>query len=556
MPYSGPGDDKLPDYVKKMGEDKRKQWAATFNGRHKACMDKGADGKECESSAFAVANAAVKASTKNGYDAGAFWDGDAAADASFLAMFGQDVMMRQVDQKTAQYNPTGGAAERACANCRFFISPNRCTIVSQYPIPISPTGISKFWENVVTEPEREPILVQIVGEMEKERAATTLAQPESTLAERPQKRGIAALVKSFLGRDDGEYEGLEDGAFFMTKDATGAYRWIAVVTNKFRDQDNPPDIFSDKAHKEFMGYLDRTKDYPDLWLWHTPGTKWGKADFADYVDGFVIMSGTVEKGHEGIAAKLAKKRDLGVSHGYLYRYEDEKNRIIFPYRTFEISPLPKKAAANMWTSFDIIAKGANMPGFAKDKRDWLSGILGNERVAALEVSLKDAAKGLESGGVEFKEAAPQGGTAPVTAAVPAGQPKAEGAPAVAPAADAKALTDAFTAAFKQSGLMEGIGKLETGIKSIPALVERLGVLEKDMKALKVSDDEKLAALISAKSSTGGKPTGYIPSQAEDNKAIKGDKEVKAGPNHGEEWFKQFSEIVSTGLQTQPAAPVS
>lgn len=58
MPYSGPGDDTLPENVKKLDEDKRAQWVDVFNSALAKCKKE--DGKDCEASAFAQANGVVK----------------------------------------------------------------------------------------------------------------------------------------------------------------------------------------------------------------------------------------------------------------------------------------------------------------------------------------------------------------------------------------------------------------------------------------------------------------------------------------------------------------
>ena len=59
MPYTGPGDKSLPDYVKKLSKAKRKQWANIFNSVHKKCIADGGKAKKCESFAFKNANGVV-----------------------------------------------------------------------------------------------------------------------------------------------------------------------------------------------------------------------------------------------------------------------------------------------------------------------------------------------------------------------------------------------------------------------------------------------------------------------------------------------------------------
>lgn len=58
MPYSGPGDDSLPQNVKDMNEGDRKQWIAIFNKTMADCRSD--DPKVCEANAFRLANGVMK----------------------------------------------------------------------------------------------------------------------------------------------------------------------------------------------------------------------------------------------------------------------------------------------------------------------------------------------------------------------------------------------------------------------------------------------------------------------------------------------------------------
>ncbi len=59
MPYSGPMDSKLPDYVKKLSPANRRRWVRIFNRTFAACMNSGGDTDTCESRAFKIANGVV-----------------------------------------------------------------------------------------------------------------------------------------------------------------------------------------------------------------------------------------------------------------------------------------------------------------------------------------------------------------------------------------------------------------------------------------------------------------------------------------------------------------
>jgi len=65
MPYSGPGDPKLPDHVKKLSADARKNWVGAWNGAFASCRDPGKGGgagtvEKCETMAFKIANSTIK----------------------------------------------------------------------------------------------------------------------------------------------------------------------------------------------------------------------------------------------------------------------------------------------------------------------------------------------------------------------------------------------------------------------------------------------------------------------------------------------------------------
>ena len=320
------------------------------------------------------------------------------------------------------------------------------------------------------------------------------------------KTGILGLLK----HDDDQQK-----PFVLFKDDDGNLRWFAWASNRWRDHDNPPEIITEKAHQDYVDYLDRTGRYPEAWLWHTPGTKWGQADWVDYADGFLVVSGTVDAGREHVADALAAQKDLGVSHGFMYRHDDPAEGIIGWYRSFEVSPLPVDAAANPWTSLEVLNKEADM-GFSGKKRTWLVGQLGEDEVARLEGDTDAMKAALVAKGVDFKDAPADDGEGADKGKVP-GAPPADDDEAnkalVATVAEAavKALTESD--AFK--GLTEGQAELTETVKG---LTDRLVALER-------TDDEKIAAQVGARAH---KPNGHVASQSDKN--VVGEKEeVPDGP---------------------------
>lgn len=189
------------------------------------------------------------------------------------------------------------------------------------------------------------------------------------------------------------------GSFKAFRGADGRWRWITATTNKFKDREG--EIFTEEAHKEAVQYATISGDYPELRLWHTPGSCLGHGDFAEYVDGFVVHSGTFDPGREAVAAALSVAKGLGVSQGYKYRAVDRADKVYDWYRTFEVSILPASRAANAWTSVLVGRKEVALP-FSRDKKAFLAQYLGEDEVEELEKRLGLLSKQLEGEGVDFK----------------------------------------------------------------------------------------------------------------------------------------------------------
>lgn len=533
--FSGASDSKLPSNVEGLSLATRKQWVGAWNGRFRDCRSDGGSMSTCESSAFAVANAAIKELNVE-QDAESTPDGQTATaepetstgkaekpterkkDHQFVDSW--EYSSRQVSQTNANYMPLGGTGERACANCQFFISPAACSVVENFPQAISPTGLSDLWRaRELPIDAMTPIPVVIVEEQD---AALSEAEDGS-------KRYSVTFPPALKDRFFGAIKGLAnlthketssaDSPFIVQKDKAGQWRWFARASNKWRDLDHPPEILSEAAHKDYVNWVDATGAYPDLWLWHTPGTKVGKADWVDYSEGFLHFSGTFDEGKEAVALNLQATAELGVSHGFKYVHSDESQGIIGWYRTFEVSPLPRSAAANPWTTMEVIQKELGM-AFDSKKRAFLVAQLGEEETARRENDTKAAATALAEAGVESKQAsdpAPGGGSGEGPKPEPSQTPAAgEGAPVTA-----KDIGDAAAKAIMASDFF----------KEMTATVDAVQVLsEKNAEALKglqLSDDEKIAGQFTARAAAA-RLGGH--SASESDKTIIGDDDplVKVG----------------------------
>jgi hypothetical protein len=222
----------------------------------------------------------------------------------------------------------------------------------------------------------------------------------------PNKSEALAKLKRLYNSEGIEWKELPSAPFMVWKETNGRHRWLAVYSNKWRDEDKPPEILAETAHKGFVDAVDAGEwPLPELWLWHVAGTKSGAADFVAYDDtGFALASGTFDQDKEVVAERLAEM-DLLTSHGMpaaeIERDEGDPT-IITRYRSKEISPLPQWAAANKHGTGFTILKEVEM-ALPEKKRGFLEDVMGKEAVADLEEQLEGAAKELEDQDIEFKE---------------------------------------------------------------------------------------------------------------------------------------------------------
>ncbi len=593
MPFTGASDPDLPSNVEGLSLEKRQQWVGVWNGRFKDCMADGGTTESCESSAFAVANAAIKAVlVKERIMA----ETETAEKLSHLDMEPDywDFTSRRLDQKAANYNPVGGNTEKACSNCQWFIAPNACSVVDSYPDPIVPNGISDLWrERVDRFAQVDPLEVVIVGEREaavgsKQETKTeggveyppadfavvpdagtpsgwklrlaegsagnvtvaqvaraiTAMQPggfrgnrvslssdqkaqaitrigraigrtggsddqKDNLRERldgvkakadwfeimvtgPKalKDAITAGLLKMTGRSNGTGDSplTYDSSLTLFKDRDDNLRFVALMSNRYRDRDK--EIIPEAAHREFVGALDgaaykNAEGGPamEAWLWHTPGTKWGEVDWAEYVNGFMVVSGAVDKGYEDVAERLAADPDLGVSHGFKYLTDEVDRSIITHYQSFEFSALPLSVASNPYTALAVIqeeakAMAADNNGIPQEKRGFIADKLGEDRAVELEADTARRDAALQGAGVESKAT---GDGSP-----PADAPTA-GAPADAPDT-MQTLAEAAVKAVTESKVMTDMA---TALKTV---ADGQAALDVRMKVLEHTDDEKVGDL--------------------------------------------------------------
>lgn len=245
---------------------------------------------------------------------------------------------------------------------------------------------------------------------------------------------------------------------------TNQYRWFAIYSNNYRDNDNPPEIISEASHRSFVkGVETGVYPYPELWGWHVPGSRIGVADIVHFSDeGFAWASGTIDEGKEHIAKGLSEyDGDQLVSHGmpkpFVKRDPGDKS-IIIQHITREISPLPSMAAANKLTGFELLSKEESMTVIPEHKLEYLKTVgYTDEELESIQAGVKEKATKAEEEKLEFKEE-----DTPTQEA-----PKKE---------EGELTLESFAAL------------LEAGLKPI---AERINAQETRLKELERSDEEKI-----------------------------------------------------------------
>lgn len=449
MPYSGAGDAKLPDHVKRKPLAKRRQWVAVFNRVHRETGDEG--------SSMAAANSATKV-------VGA--DDDAAADKAGRVLSArnqreiQDAMGR-LRAVLKRAGVTDDEAEKMVSSVGA-----KCGMGAEVEVEYMPFGgattFAELDEFEALNDQRNEINVlawkfqtlvnnvladDMVGLDEKARRIADLAgELEGRIAASPDgadgdKEGIASRVLRALGLkgytpdapapapapvaaaaaavvqppDFVVRAAVAPGLLSITRDkATGRYRYVAVATNRYQDKEG--EIFSAASHEEYVEWANRTKRLPELWIWHKKGSRLGVADAVAYDrdSGFRVSTGLFDLGREGAAEALAAMDGVAMSHGYSYDLKDLRDGVYHRYRTFEESVLPAKHAANAGTAFSATRED-NM--LNTEQRKFFAELLGEEEVGRMEKGLVDWSKDYAKAGVAFKALFQKDG-------VPAGDPPA------------------------------------------------------------------------------------------------------------------------------------
>lgn len=444
-----------------------------------------------------------------------------------------DYAERQYTQQEASYDAVGGGNTQACSNCRWFVGPSRCAIVSG---EIAPNGKSDMWAAVPTyTPEPIPVIIMGGGKEAapafpngkgaesaptQEPAAPEDSPEEKSLIERITGRVVEALKSLVQGTPPIPPVHAGTRAFTCYKEAnTGRVRFMAVMTNNFKDREG--EVFTEAAHTEYVDWAEKNQNYPELWLWHTPGSKFGQIDWLDYASGFVVASGYIDQGKEYIAENLAASgEELGVSHGFVCLKDAEGT--IHQYRSYEASPLPLSSAANEWTPVNFLGlKEIDEMPFSDTRRAFLTKMVGEEAAKEWETNVDALGTKLKELGIEYKSQ---------VEGAPEGEPKPDGEGGDEQEEPSKVLAGEVATLTKSLNDLLGV---VSGFK---------GELEAAQAEAKKNRDTILTEELTAR--TQGLPTGYRASTSE--------KSVAQGTpvqEQTDDWFGRLAIGPVTGQQS-------
>lgn len=234
---------------------------------------------------------------------------------------------------------------------------------------------------------------------------------EESLKEKAVKVKNTVLEALGFGSIGDDTELSPDRMVFIKQIVDGRERLRVLMrgTNQFKDRHK--EIITEAAHKDYEQWVQDTGRFPEFWIWHLKGSRWGQADFVGYSDGFLTVSGLVDEGKEELAQTMAEL-DLGVSHGFI-ALKSQDGGVIEAYRSFEFSVLPRDAAANVWTAMKI-AKEASLPLSENQFKVLTEDLkIPTEVVRGWEQENKGFGDALRAS-VEFKEQNPETPVAPQT----------------------------------------------------------------------------------------------------------------------------------------------
>lgn len=351
--------------------------------------------------------------------------------------------------------------------------------------------------------------------------------------EKDDEKSLEAFADSISGD--------ETVGFKVIREKDGSPRWVSFSANAYKDLES--EIFSTKALTDAVDHADQTGERGPLLLYHVSSAQIGDADTQAMIGRFLFESGTFrndELGQKALAYFDANPdENFGVSIGFKYRKGDERDGVYDWIRIVERSVTPDGKQANPWTAFVL---GGKEMAIDKNKKEMLEKVFGSATAERLIATAESATKELDEA-IAFKS-----------------KSDAEGEKAKDPFAELSSFVDSLgdgTVKTKLSSLIEKAkgsaskeadtkdGKKEdetdsgtkdgegdsadteaaSGIAAIleplfeqmkqtgeilKSMQETVAGLDGEVKALKLSDDEKLAARMAPRGA------GFMASQSSGN----------------------------------------
>lgn len=295
-----------------------------------------------------------------------------------------------------------------------------------------------------------------------------------------------APPKEFTAPEPKALPVVSTSGFKVFKEADGITRWISTSSNAFEDLEK--ELFTTKALEEAVEYADKTDERGPLMFYHIPNTEIGACDFQGIAGRFLIETGTFDDtplGRKAAEFFSNSEEDWQVSIGFVHEAGDELDGTYDWLRFRERSICPFGTAANPYTDFKVLGD-KEMDAF---KVEQLKKVFGEEYANGIIAKAESATKEIEESGVRFKEVKVEEtktdvtDTTTVTIAAPS-----EANPE--PVASAPVFTAEQFAALGE--LLTNLGNEISGMKAALATVDT------EIKALKASDDDKIAAALAPK----------------------------------------------------------
>lgn len=290
-----------------------------------------------------------------------------------------------------------------------------------------------------------------------------------------------------------------NSSFKVFKDRnTGEPRWATLSSNAFEDLDH--ELFSTKALEDAVEHADKTGERGPLLVYHVPSAEIGQCDFQAVVGRFLLESGTFDDtplGRKALEYYVTSQKEHQVSIGFRYQPGDEDDGVYDWLRIRERSVCPAGAAANPWTDFRVM--GGTEVALTESKianiREVFGDDMGNDIISKVDAKSKE----LEDKGVRFKEKEEDAKDSD-------GEVKEE------PETPAKTEEVAGMSNEQVGKLGEMIATLVSEVQELSSIKETVISLQAQIKELKMSDDEKIAAALTPK----GVDNATRPSESAEN----------------------------------------